>query len=510
MSHPLRLCAHTEAQIIWRTAATFVHNVGYGFVWEVAMRWLRVGFVVVLAAGCATNPATGQRQLMLMSEAQEIQAGREADAEIRKQMGVYDDPELQRYVSGIGARLIRAAHRPNLPWTFTVVDESAVNAFALPGGFIYITRGILPFLQNEAELAAVMAHEIGHVDARHSAQQYSSQTLAGGGLALLGIFVPQTRPVQGLASLGLSVAFLKFSREDELQADQLGVGYAAESGWSAQAMPALLETLARLDAATGTSRGVPNWAMTHPPAEDRVAKVQQAVAAAPSGGTTNAAGFERYLDGIVFGDSREKGIVRGNEFLHPILRFAVRFPEDWTIVNGTDQVVAQPGENSNAAMVLQLASGTGALQQLAPASMAEAGWRLQSGERGTINGLDAFLGTYRGSMDNTPVTVEAAHIRSGQQIYVVAGLAPTQQFSGAARTFDSSIKTFRSLSREEADRIQPDRIDFYTVRSGDTWESIARRASGGEIKPSNLAIMNGTDPALPPRAGARIRIVVAG
>jgi predicted Zn-dependent protease len=474
------------------------------------MRRVRAAIVVLLASGCATNPATGQRQLILMSEAQEIQAGREADAEIRQQMGVYKDPALQQYVSGIGQRLAHAAHRPNLPWTFTVVDESAVNAFALPGGFVYVTRGILPFLRNEAELAAVMAHEVGHVDAKHSAQQYSNQTLAGGGLALLGIFVPQTRPAQGLASLGLSVAFLKFSREDELQADQLGVGYASEAGWDPKAMPGLLGTLDRLDAASGTSRGVPNWALTHPPAADRVEKVQAAVAAVPPGGATNEPAFEKYLDGLVFGDSREKGIVRGNEFLHPVLGFAVTFPEGWEVINGSDQVVARQGETSNAAMLLQLVHATGALQQFAPASMAEAGWQQVSGESTRINGLDAYVGTYRGAMDNTPVTLAAAHIRAGQQVYVVAGLAPTTEFSASSRAFSSSIQTFRTLSREEANRIQADKVDFYTTRSGDTWDAIARRAGAGSVKPSTLAIMNGMDPGTNPRPGTRVRIVVPG
>lgn len=467
--------------------------------------------LLVLAAACATNPATGRRQVMLMSESQEIGIGRENDASIRTQMGVYRNEALQQYVTDVGMRLVRAAHRPALPWTFTVVDEPAVNAFALPGGFIYLTRGILPFLENEAQLAAVLGHEIGHVDARHSAQQYSSQTLAGGGLAILGILLPQTRPAQGLASLGLQAAFLKFSREDELEADQLGVGYTARSGWDPQGMPGLLSTLARLDEATGSSRGVPNWALTHPPAADRVIRVREAVANAPAGErAVNAAALDRQIDGIVFGDSREKGIVRGNEFLHPMLQFAVRFPEGWTIVNSDEQVVAQRQDEANVAMLLQLTQGTGALQQLAPAAMASAGWQHVSGSRVEINGLDAYVGTYQGAIDNTRAAMRAAHVRAGSQIYVVAGLAPASQFTAAQPTFDGAIRTFRALSRQEADRIQPNRVSFYVVRNGDTWESIARGAADGAVKASTLAIMNGRDPAVAPMPGARVRIVVRG
>jgi predicted Zn-dependent protease len=476
-----------------------------------SMKTLRVLVLALAAWGCATNPATGKRQIMLMSESEEIQLGKQNDAEVRKQMGVYQDPELQRYVAGIGARLAQTAHRPTLPWTFTVVDEPAVNAFALPGGFIYVTRGILPYLRNEAELAAVMAHEVGHVDARHSAQQYSQQTLAGGGLALLGIFVPETRPAQGLASAGLGALFLKFSREDELEADQLGVRYASLSGWEPKAMPGLLGTLARLDEATGSSRGVPNWALTHPPAADRVVKVQEAVAAAPgTGHTTDEAQFERQIDGIVFGDSREKGIVRGNEFLHPILRFAVRFPDGWEIVNTDEQVTAQQSETSNVAMLLQATSASGPVDQIAPAQMAQAGWTPISGDHTTINGLDAYVGTYQGAINNVRAVIRAAHVRAGQQVYVIAGVAPASQFDAASRTFSQSIQTFRTLSQQEADRIQPNRVDFYTVRNGDTWDAIARRGGEGAVKPSTLAIMNGSDPGTPPRPGARVRVVVGG
>src|SRR5690606_27102085 len=162
------------------------------------------------------------------SEAQEIQLGKEMDPQVRQEMGVYEDAALQRYVSNIGMQLARASERPNLPWQFTVVDEPAVNAFALPGGYIYVTRGILAYLHDEEQLAGVLGHEIGHVTARHSAQQYTQQQSAGIGLTLLGIFVPEARPYQGLAETAFGLLFLKHGRDDELQADRLGVQYAAK------------------------------------------------------------------------------------------------------------------------------------------------------------------------------------------------------------------------------------------------------------------------------------------
>jgi predicted Zn-dependent protease len=471
---------------------------------------IRLLVVALVAWGCATNPATGRRQLMLMSEQEEIQIGKQSDAEIREQMGLYNNPDLQAYVRAVGQKLVASSYRPNLPWSFAVVDEPAVNAFAVPGGFIYLTRGILPFLRDEAELAGVLGHEIGHVDARHSAEAYSRQLLAGGGLALAGVFAPSTQPLQGLAGAGLGVLFLSYGRDAELESDRLGVGYAAGQGWDAGGVPGMLSTLARLDEANGSSRGVPNWALTHPPAADRVTRVQEAVAAAPGGGATNASAFERHLDGMVFGDSREKGIVRGAEFLHPILRFALSFPEGWQISNSDEQVSARRDTDSNSVMLLQLAPGNGSVQQVATSQMAEAGWQQTSGERASINGLDAYIGTYQRAVNNTAVTLRAAHVRAGTQTYVIAGLAPSAEFSESAPTFTASIRSFRTLSQAEADRVQPSRVDFRVARAGDTWVSLARDVSQGVVSAATLAIMNGRDASTPPRVGERLRIVVGG
>ena len=232
-----------------------------------------IAALAVTVVACATNPATGKKEFSLMSEAQEVQLGKEMDPQIKREMGVYDNAELQRYVSEIGMRLARASERPTLPWQFTVVDEPAVNAFALPGGYIYLTRGIMAFLNDEEQLAGVLGHEIGHVTARHSAQQYTQATSAGLGLTLLSIFVPETRPLQGLAETALGVLFLKHGRDDELQADRLGVQYTAKTGWDPRGVAGMLRTLQRLDEASGSNRGVPNFLSTHPAPADRVQRV---------------------------------------------------------------------------------------------------------------------------------------------------------------------------------------------------------------------------------------------
>lgn len=476
-----------------------------------------VAALLLTLAACATNPATGEKEFSLMSEAQEVALGQQMDVEVRREMGVYNDPELQRYVEAIGMKLARASERPTLPWHFAVVDEPAINAFALPGGYIYLTRGILPYLDNEAELAGVLGHEIGHVTARHSAQQYTKATTAGIGVTLLSIFVPEARPLQGLTETALSVLFLKYGRDDELQADRLGVEYTAATGWNPAGVGGMLRTLARLDEADGSRRGVPNWLSTHPAPGDRVEQVQAYIAqqsARPvgTGGAVDETDFLRRVDGVVFGDSPSQGIVRGNTFVHPDLRLSIAFPRGWEIQNTKNQVMAKAPEQ-NDFMVMQLVpNSSGSLEQVAVGTMANAGFRQVKGDRAQVNGLDAYVGTYQGQMQGIGnVVTLAAHIVHDDKLYLLAGLAPPNDFESVQRQFSESIRSFREISRQEAANIRPNRIDLYTVRSGDTWESLARRSEqAGGIKPSTLAIMNNYDPAQPPKPGDRIKIVVEG
>jgi predicted Zn-dependent protease len=472
-------------------------------------------WLLVIGAGCATNPVTGRREFSLMSEAQEIALGEQSDVEVRREMGVYDDRSLQEYVSSIGRQLADRSERPNLPWHFTVVDVPAVNAFALPGGYIYITRGILAFLGDEAELAGVLGHEIGHVTARHAARQYSRSTGTQLGLLLGGIFVPEARPFGQLAASALGVLFLKYGRDDELQADDLGVRYAASSGWDPNGVPAMLTTLGRIEEASD-NKGVPNWLSTHPAAENRVQQVQAAVLRAKPAGSsvrpTARADFLRRVDGLVYGDNPEQGIVRGSRFLHPRLRFAVDFPDKWDVTNGQTQVVArQP--NSNVFIMLQIVTRRAGqtLDNLAVRSMETSGFRAIAGTATTINGLPAFLGTYRGAIEGVgQVGVRAAHIEHDREVYLVAGVAPAAAYDGVEPRLTSSVQSFRPLSREEAEGIRPNRLDLYTVREGDTWTSMAERLGQGLVKASTLAIMNGRQGSDPPRAGEQVKVVVPG
>jgi predicted Zn-dependent protease len=467
-----------------------------------------------LVAACATNPVTGRRELAFMSEAQEIAIAQESDAQIKGEMGVYNDPELQAYVSDIGQRMARISERPQLPWRFTVVDVPAVNAFAVPGGAIYVTRGILPFLDSEAELAGVIGHEIGHVTARHSAQQYTRQVSGQVGLLALGIFVPQARPFGQLSGQALGVLFMKYGRDDELQADRLAARYEATLGWDPAGAPAFLSTLGRLAEAAGDRRGVPNWMSTHPEPLSRVRDIQPTIDELKSAGSsfaTNRDEWLRRVDGIVYGDNPEQGLARGSAFLHPVLRFRIDFPGQWEIANNPQQVVAQE-PSGNALMLLRGVDQPQGqnIQEIARDSMETAGFRITEGEAATISGLDAYLGVYHGQIEGLgAVAMRAAYIRNDGQIYLVAGIVPPDGFGQADGAFLASIRSFRRLSAAEAEGIRPNRVDMYVVRTGDTWQSIAER-SGGVVAPETLAIMNQATLATQPQLGARIKIVVGG
>src|SRR4051812_16142185 len=302
---------------------------------------LLIAVVALLAAACATNPVTGKKQISLLSEAQELAIGQQQDAEIRREMGVYDDRALGQYVNEIGQEIARTSHRPNLPWTFTIVDSPAINAFALPGGYVYITRGILAYLDDESELAGVLGHEIGHVTARHAAQAYTRQAEANLGLTIASIFVPSTRPFTDLSASGLGVLFLRNGREAELEADRLGVEYGSGAGYDPSGVPRFLSTLARVDALS--ARGVPNWLSTHPDPGSRVAKAEPIAGKFVSADAkkVNRDQFLEHVQGLVVGDNPKDGIVRGNEFLHPLLRIALKFPDGWELTNSSEAVLAQ-------------------------------------------------------------------------------------------------------------------------------------------------------------------------
>lgn len=254
--------------------------------------------VAATLAGCARNPATGGRQLMLVDERREIAMGREADRQVTARLGIVDDPRLQACVTRVGRRLVAYCERPELPWRFRIVDDGSINAFALPGGFLYVTRGLLAHLDSEAELAAVLGHEIGHVTGRHSTSRTSQAQLAAAGIGLGALFEPRLVRHLDLASAGIGLVMLELGRCDEREADRLGLRYVERAGYSTQAVLRVLTMLGRVE--TRQEANGPQWRSSHPLARDRVSRMR---ALAGAGGREDRLAYLRAIDGLPFGDA---------------------------------------------------------------------------------------------------------------------------------------------------------------------------------------------------------------
>src|SRR5205809_4720305 len=375
------------------------------------------------AGGCAVNPATGSRQLMLISESQEIAMGRDYDNQVAASIGLYPDSGLQRYLQQFGARLAATSERPNLPWSFRVVDDPVVNAFALPGGYIYVTRGILAHLNSEAELAGVVGHEIGHVTARHSVSQMSKQQLAQIGLAVGTIASPEFERFAGLASAGLGILFLKYSRDAERQADDLGLRYMRRVSYDPREMPHVFELLTRVSQAQGGGR-VPEWLATHPDPENRRGRIEQEVATLPqtfSGVAVNRDAYLRRLDGLVFGNNPREGYFKDNQFFHPDLRFRVTFPQGWTTSNAKQSVVAMSPEK-DAAVELAVAKQQTA-DAAAAAFLSQRGFTSGYPVRTSVSGLPAVSAAFAAAAETGTLRGTALFVEHGGAVYRLLGYA---------------------------------------------------------------------------------------
>src|SRR5881397_3503447 len=417
-----------------------------------------------LVSGCATNPATGARQLMLISESQEIAMGRDYDKQVVASIGLYPDSGLQRYMQQFGAPLAATSERPNLPWSFRVVDDPVVNAFALPGGYIYVTRGILAHLNSEAELAGVVGHEIGHVTARHSVSQLSKQQLAQIGLA-----------VGSLASAGLGVLFLKYSRDAERQADDLGLRYMRRVNYDPREMPHVFEMLTRVSQAEGGGR-VPEWLATHPDPENRRGRIEQEIAALPqtfSGVAVNRDAYLRRLDGLVFGNNPREGYFKDNYFFHPELRFRLTFPEGWTSSNGRQAVVAVSPEK-DAAVELSFAKEPTA-DAAAEAFLSQRGFTSGYPVRTSVSGLPAVSAAFAAAAENGTLRGTALFVEHGGAVYRLLGYATEARWPTVQAAAERALRSFARLTDPVALGVQPQRVDIVTLDQGTTIEEMARR-----------------------------------
>ena len=412
----------------------------------------------VLAAGCATNPVTGRRQLALISEAQEIQLGQQTSREVAQQLGLVENEALQQYVQRVGEGLARDSERPALPWTFRVVDDPTPNAFALPGGFIFMTRGMMNLIDSEAELAAVLGHEIGHVTARHSVTQISRAQLAQLGLGVGSIFFPEAaQTFGGLAQTGMQLLFLRYGRDAERQADELGFRYALRDRYEVREMDDVFATLQRLGEASGRST-LPSWLASHPAEPERIRSAQ----ARADTVTTRPLNVRReeYLariDGLVYGENPRQGFFRDGVFLHPDLRFRIDFPPGWRTQN-LPQAVNALAPQQDAVLQLTLAQGTGA-DDAARRFLAQQGIRPGQGGRQSINGNPAVVAYFQAQTQQGVLTGMAAFIEHGGRTYQVLAFTPAQAFARHEPAFRRVIGSFAQVSDPAVLNVRPNRVD---------------------------------------------------
>lgn len=443
---------------------------------------------VVSAIACATNPATGRRQLMLVSEAQEIAMGKEADQEAVAAYGLYPDPKVQAYVNELGQRLAAKSERPSLPWSFKVVDDPAVNAFALPGGYIYVTRGIMAHLRSEAELVAVMGHEIGHVTARHSASQMSKQQLAMGGLVLGMAVKPELQQFAGLAQQGLGLLFLKFGRDDENQADELGLRYMTRQAYDPQEM---LEVFGVLDGVTRAEGGgrMPDWLSTHPSPGNRLARIQGQIASTGASGTiVKRAEYLRRLDGMVFGENPREGFFRENAFYHPDLRFQLTFPRGFKTQN-QKQAVVGVSEAQDALVALTLAAGASP-EEAARQFFSQQGVQAGRSARDTIGGLPAYTALFDAATEEGTLRGEVSFVSYDGKIYQLMGYTPAARFSSYQNAFDAAIRSFSRLTDSRYLGVQPKRLELVSLERQMALPEFAR-AYPSTVEIGTIGLING-------------------
>ncbi len=486
-----------------------------------------IGVLMVVLAlgsgGCATNPVSGKQDFVLMSEDKEIQLGQQAHQEILKQYTVYDDPDLQSYVSRIGNQLAKHSHRSELDFHFTVLDSPEVNAFALPGGYIYITRGIMAYVNSEAELAGILGHEIGHVTARHSVRQHGTAIAADTVTNVLGVLVAtQAGSVAGSATGNLSniagTALVRgYGREHELEADRLGAEYLAKSGYSPQEMlkvVGVLKSQEEFEKQRAREQGrkpriYHGVFATHPDNDQRLQEVILAARKYKSDANppTNRDAYLRHVDGMVFGASEQEGVLRGRHFYHRPLNVIVSFPKGWVVENLPDRLMARaPDDSATIQMSVKSSYRGQSSQQLLLKQFGAS--KLTRVKSVPNSQLDAYTGI---TMLATPWGRKSARVAAvvhGKHVYQFAAASKTSITTSQADTqVLETIASLRPLRPVERELAEPTRIRLVSTKPGDNFSSLARKSSLGQHAAEQLQLLNGKYPKGQPQAGDTIKIV---
>ncbi len=481
-------------------------------------RLLAAMLAVTAVAGCATNPVTGRPDVVMMSEAQELQLGREEHAKILQEFGRYDDLALQDYVNQIGQRIVAVSHRPQLQYTFTVLDSEDINAFALPG-YVYITRGIMAYLNSEAELVAVLGHEVGHVTARHSVRQQSGAMATGVGATVIGILTG-SGDLASVANMAGTALVSGYGRDMELEADNLGAQYLDRLGYDPDAMIDVVrllknqETFELQQARTENRqpRVYHGVFSTHPDNDTRLKEVVKAAHKVQPDGTRLPDGRDVYLDhvkGMAFGSSAAQGMVRGSRFYHADMGFTLAFPSAWTIKNTPSKVV---GFTTQKDAFLELYAMPVPPNVTPRDFLARnlSGTTLSSTENLQVNGLSGYTAVARDVQlpwGNRGQARFAVVYLNGMAYVFRGGTHLAAGFTAADPLFLSSVKTFRRLKDNEFALAEPTSIELVKATPQTRIQGLAQSSPIRPYPAEQLRLLNDLYPDKEPTAGQVLKVV---
>lgn len=474
-----------------------------------------------LVSGCmqATSPATGRTFSTNISEADENKLGAQEHPKILAEFGgaYAEKPALNTYIDSVGQFVAATSERKDVKYTFTVLDSADINAFALPGGYIYITRGLLALAVNEAEVAGVLGHEVGHVTARHTAERMGQQQKAQIGATLgtlLGAILGGDQGAQMMGAVSNEVAanYLgSYSQDQEFEADTLGVRYLKRATYDPQAMASFLGALdadthleARLAGNAGAADAY-SMKQSHPRTADRVQQAIDAAGPPTPGGMIARNEYLTKIDGMMWGENPQDGVVKGRDFIHPSLRFAFTAPPGFKLQNQPSQVV---GQSENGAMIFDMADGTVGDLLTYVQSQWNPKAKIADAQRITINGMEAATGTAQGTVSNQAATFRLIAVRfPDNHVYRFLFAAPTQSFNSMDSQFGTSANSFRQLSASEVTGYKAKRIKIVTVKAGDTIESLAATMQLDDAKVDWFKVINRLDGGKPLEVGQLVKIV---
>ncbi len=470
------------------------------------------GFVI---NSCAKNPVTGKRQVVLISESQEIAMGQEADPQIIAQYGLYEDSTLQRFINEKGKAMAAISHRPNLQYNFRIVDSDILNAFAVPGGYVYFTRGIMAHFNNEAEFAGVLGHEIGHITARHTVVQQSKQVFGQLGLIAGLIIKPELGQFAEQASQGLGLLFLKFGRDAERQSDQLGVEYSSKINYNAHEMAHFFNTLKRQSQAAGAEE-LPDFLSTHPNPDDRnVAVEKQATEWQQKLGMTNPQVnrdvYLRRIEGLVYGEDPRQGFLENNVFYHPQMKFQFNVPQAWKYQNSPQRVQMAPADGQ--ALMYLAGGGAKSLQEAGQAFLQQNGLQLLEQKESTVNGYKTLMLLADTKQDpqqqqqQQPLRVQAYFYQFDKDILMMMGVSAAQSFTQYQPSFTSTMQSFKKLTDANKINKKPERVRIKTVAANGTLAQAFKYFKVADKRMEELAILNGMQQTDAVTKGMLIKVI---